>query len=59
MEPLPVIAIDRDKPFERPVRRAGVSRRQCVQQRVDRRGLGAVDEEIELVMPADVTEPGA
>lgn len=54
-----MIAIDPDEPFERPPRLAGVTRRQSIQQRVDRRGPGAVNEEIELVMLAGATKPDA
>ena len=59
MEPVPVIAIDPDEPVERPPRPAGIPRRQCIQQRVDRRGLGAVDEEIELSMLPVAAKPRA
>ena len=59
MEPLSMIAIDPDKSFERPLRLAGVTRCQRVQQCVDRRGLRAVDEEIELAVLPGTTKSAA
>ena len=52
-------AIDSAEPIEGPARLAGVTRRQCVDQRVDRRGLCTVDEEVELLAGPDVAKPSA
>ena len=54
-----MVAIEADEPLQRPARVAGIARGQCVEQRVDRRGLCAVEEQIELDMFAGVAKPGA
>ena len=59
VEPLSMVAVDSDEPLEGPARLAGVTGSQCVDQRVDRRGLRTVDEEVELVVLPGVAKPGA
>ena len=59
VEPLSMVAIDPDEPLESPARLGGATGRQCVDQRVDRRGLCTVDEEVELVVLPGVAKPGA
>ena len=52
-----MVVIDSGEPLKGPARLAGVSGRQCVDQRVDRRGLCAVDEEVELAVLPGVAKP--
>ena len=59
VEPLSMVAVDSAEPLKGPARLAGVTGRQCVDQRVDRRSLCAVDEEVELMVLPGVAKPGA
>ena len=56
VEPLSVVAVDSHEPIESPACRADVTDRQGVDQRVGRRSLCAVDEEVELVVLADLAK---
>ena len=58
VESMSMVAVGSDEPLEGPARLAGVTGCQCVDQRVDRRGLCAVDEEVELVVLSGVGETG-